>query len=302
MIQSIKWDVTPELIDGWSTPNLYGLLFVTGLILGYLVVKRMFKKEGVSDAILDKLVLYMVLATIAGARLGHVFFYGPYWDGYFSDGSIAQRGYFDHPGDIIKIWEGGLASHGGVLAIIISLFIFSKWVSKKPMLWILDRIAAPGAIGAAFIRLGNLVNSEIVGHETDVAWGFKFLHNDCRAQDVTMCDWQYIPVRHPSQLYEAIAYVIIFAILMFLYWKRSAWKRPGVMFGTFLILLFGARFFVEFTKIAQVDERAEWALNTGQLLSIPFVLAGIFFVWRGLKLKPVEPTPVLTTDEPSKNE
>jgi prolipoprotein diacylglyceryl transferase len=266
---------------------LYGLLFVTGLIIGYLVVKRMFKKQNISDAILDKLVFYMVLATIVGARLGHVFFYGPYWDEYFSDGSIAIRGYLDHPLDILKVYEGGLASHGGVLAIIISLFIFSKWVSKKPMLWILDRIAAPGAIGACFIRLGNLVNSEIVGDETTVSWGVKFIHHDCRAADVSLCDWALIPARHPSQLYEAIAYLLIFAILMFMYWKRNAWMRQGLMFGTFLILLFGARFLIEFTKIPQVDDRAEWALNTGQWLSIPFVLAGIFFLWRGLKGKAV---------------
>ena len=281
MIQAIKWDVTPEIIDGWSTPNLYGLLFVSGLIIGYLVVKRMFKKQNISDAILDKLVFYMVLATIVGARLGHVFFYGPYWD-VEAFGQV-RRGYLDHPGDIIKVWEGGLASHGGVIAIIISLFIFSKWVSKKPMLWILDRIAAPGAIAACFIRLGNLVNSEIVGHETNVSWGFKFLHNYCPDSS---CPWDMVPTRHPSQLYEAIAYLLIFGILMFMYWKRNAWMRQGLMFGIFLILLFGARFLIEFTKIPQVPGRSDWALNTGQWLSIPFVLSGIFFLWRGLKKKP----------------
>lgn len=301
MIQAIKWDVTPELIDGWSTPNLYGLLFVSGLIIGYFVIKRMFKKEGVSEAILDKLVLYMILATIIGARLGHVLFYGPYWDVFYSDGKIAQRGYFDHPVDIIKIWEGGLASHGGAIAILISLFIFSKLISKKPMIWILDRIAAPIAIAGCFIRLGNLINSEIVGNVTTVPWGFKFIHNDCPAQDVTMCNWENIPVRHPSQLYEALAYVFIFVILMYLYWKRNAWIRPGVLFGSFLILLFGARFIIEFTKIAQVDERADWTLNTGQLLSIPFVLAGLVILWIGLKSKPVELKAEVPVDGEAKN-
>jgi len=287
VIQAIKWDVTPELIDGWSTPNLYGLLFVTGLIIGYFVVKRMFKKEGISEAILDKLVLYMVLATILGARLGHVLFYGPYWDVINSDGSIMIRGYFDHPGDIIKIWEGGLASHGGALAILISLFIFSKLVAKKPMMWILDRIVAPIAIAGCFIRLGNLVNSEIVGDFTKMPWGFKFIHHDCNPL-YQVCEWEKITPRHPSQLYESLVYVSIFAILMYMYWKRNAWKRQGVMFGTFLILLFGGRFFVEFTKIPQVEERAEWMFNTGQLLSIPFVLAGVVILWFALKKEPVE--------------
>ena len=173
----------------------------------------------------------------------------------------------------------------------------SKKVIKKPMLWILDRIAAPGAIGACFIRLGNLVNSEIVGDETKSSWGFQFIHHDCRASDVSLCDWALIPVRHPSQLYEAIAYLLIFAILMFMYWKRNAWMRQGLMFGTFLILLFGARFLIEFTKIAQVPGRSDWALNTGQWLSIPFILAGIFFLWRGIKGKavPFEAEPVQDT-------
>ncbi|NRA10768.1 MAG: prolipoprotein diacylglyceryl transferase [Crocinitomicaceae bacterium] len=302
MIQAIKWDMTPELIDGWSTPNLYGLLFVTGLIIGYFVVKRMFKKQEISDAILDKLVFYMILATIVGARLGHVLFYGPYWDERYSDGTIAIRGYFDHPMDIIKVWEGGLASHGGVIAILISLFIFSKWVSKKPMLWILDRIAAPGAIAACCIRLGNLVNSEIVGDKTNVSWGFKFIHHDCRTSDVSLCDWALIDARHPSQLYEAIAYLLVFLILIFMYWKRNAWMRQGVMFGTFLILLFGARFLIEFTKIPQVDGRAGWTLNTGQWLSIPFVMAGIYFLWRGLKSKPVPFVPTSTQGSIEENE
>lgn len=289
MIQAIKWDVTPELIEGWSTPNLYGLLFVTGLIVGYFVVRRMFRKEGIADEILDKLVLYMVLATIIGARLGHVLFYGPYWDEKIGD-IVVREGYFSHPAEIVKIWEGGLASHGGVMAILISLFIFSKWVSKKPMLWILDRITAPGAIAACFIRLGNLVNSEIVGNETSVSWGFKFIHNpsDCYAPTVAECNWADIPARHPSQLYESIAYLFIFLILLYMFWNRKAWRRPGLMFGTFLILLFGARFFVEFTKIPQVMQRQDWTLNTGQWLSIPFVLAGIIILVRALRKPPME--------------
>ena len=278
MIQAIKWDVTPELIDGWSTPNLYGLLFVTGLIIGYFVVKRMFKKEGVPEEYLDKLVMYMVLATIIGARLGHVLFYGPYFD---EPGG--QPGYFSHPLDILKVWEGGLASHGGAIAILIALYIYSKKISKKPIMWVLDRIVAPIAIAATFIRLGNLVNSEIVGDPSNVPWAFSFVHywnETINAYDPTP--------RHPAQLYESLCYFSIFAILMFMYWKRNAWKRQGVMFGTFLILLFGARFFVEFVKLGQTNRDDILLINTGQILSIPFVLLGIYILWNALKRTPKE--------------
>lgn len=283
MIGAINWDVSSELIDGYKTPNLYGLLFVTGLILGYFVVKRMFKKEGIEEQSLDKLVLYMVLGTIIGARLGHVFFYGPYWDVIDADGVVLERGYLSHPEDIIKIWEGGLASHGAAVMILIMLFIYSKKVIKKPYLWILDRIAAPTAIGGAFIRLGNLVNHEMVGDVTTVPWGFRFLHHDCPYP--YECSWNAIPVRHPAQLYEAICYFIAFGILMFLYWKRDLWKKPGVVFGSFLIFIFGSRILVEFVKLGQTARDEYLFLNTGQLLSIPLVLAGIYLVWKGLSKK-----------------
>jgi len=128
---AINWSMGSELIDGWKTPNLYGLLFVSGLIGGYFVVRRMYRKEGVNEELLDKLVLYMVLATIVGARLGHVLFYGPYFDEFTSSGILTERGYFSHPLDILKVWEGGLASHGGVLAILIALYFYSKKSSKK---------------------------------------------------------------------------------------------------------------------------------------------------------------------------
>lgn len=277
----ITWDFTPEIIEGWKTPNWYGLLFVTGLILGYFVIKRMFRKEGIEDQKLDKLVMYVIIATIVGARLGHVLFYGPYFDGVNADG-IFERGYFSHPMDIFKVWEGGLASHGGAIALLIALWLYSKRVSEKPMMWILDRIAAPIAIAGTFIRLGNLVNSEIVGDPTNVPWAFSFVHY---WDDATR---MYDPTpRHPAQLYEALAYISIFAILMFMYWKRSAWKQQGLVFGTFLILLFGARFFVEFIKLGQTARDSVYSINTGQMLSIPFVLLGCFIVWKVLRNKKV---------------
>jgi prolipoprotein diacylglyceryl transferase len=275
VLNYITWDVTPEIIEGYKTPNLYGLLFVTGLIIGYFVIRKVFRKEQIDDAYLDKLVLYMVIATIVGARLGHVLFYGPYF---------GPDGYLSNPLEVFKVWEGGLASHGGAIAILIALYFYSKRVVKKPMIWILDRIAAPIAIAGCFIRLGNLVNSEIVGDPTNVPWAFSFPHywnTELQAFDPTP--------RHPAQLYESIAYTLIFILLIYMYWKRSAWKKPGVLFGTFLITLFGARFFIEFVKLGQAARDENLLINTGQILSIPFVLAGVYILWRALK-KGEQPT------------
>lgn len=278
MILAIDWTMSPEIIPGYKTPNLYGILFVTGLVLGYFVVKRMFKKEGIKDDVLDKLVMYMVIGTIVGARLGHVLFYGPYYDEII-DGRLVE-GYFSHPLDIFKVWQGGLASHGAAIAILIGLYIFSRYTVKKPFLWILDRISAPVAIGGVFIRLGNLVNHEIVGHPTDVPWAFKFQNywnSSIKAFDATP--------RHPAQLYESICYLIAFGILMFLFWRRDAWKKSGFVFGTFLILIFGARLIIEFFKVGQTARDEILFLNTGQLLSIPFIIVGIVLILRSISNK-----------------
>jgi prolipoprotein diacylglyceryl transferase len=268
MILGIDWNVSAELIDGWATPNKYGLLFVTGLILGFVVTRKMFKNEGVPERILDSLLVYVILATIIGARLGHVFFYD--WDYYKN-----------HLGDIIKVWEGGLASHGAAIAILIGLFIFSKKVSKKPYLWILDRIAAPIAIAGTFIRLGNLVNHEIIGDPTDLPWGFRFNLSG----DEFLINGEHV-FRHPTQLYEAIFYLLTFALLMYLYWKTNAKNKPGVLFGTFMIVLWTVRLLVEFVKVGQTARDFESILNTGQMLSIPFIIAGIGILYFGLKSEP----------------
>ncbi|NDE03765.1 MAG: prolipoprotein diacylglyceryl transferase [Flavobacteriia bacterium] len=277
MIQSIHWAVDSQLIDGWRTPNLYGLLFVSGIIMGYFVIRKMFRAEQVEDKILDTLVTYMVLATIIGARLGHVLFYGPYWDK-IANGQIVERGYFSHPGDIVKIWEGGLASHGAAIAILIALFIFTKKVSKRSYIWILDRIAAPIAIAATFIRLGNLVNHEMVGYVTDVPWAFEFVY----FYNEAIGNYDPTP-RHPAQLYEAICYFISFGVLLYLYWKLKKWQQPGFVFGSFLILIFGSRIICEFFKLGQTARDYTLPLNTGQLLSIPLVIAGIYLVVKAAK-------------------
>ena len=278
MILGIDWKMDAQLIDGWSTPNLYGLLFVSGLIIGFFVVKRMFKSENIPEEWLDKLLIYMVVATIVGARLGHVLFYGPYFDVYTEEGFLIERGYFSNPFSILKVWEGGLASHGGAIAILIALYLYSKKISKKPLFWILDRIVAPIAIAATFIRLGNLVNHEIIGEVTAMPWGFKF-HN-AYPQELTL------DYRHPTQLYEAISYFIIFLSLLGLFWKTKLKERQGFIFGVFLILLMGARFIVEFFKLPQETYDLGIALNTGQLLSIPFILAGVVILFLSQKKPP----------------
>ena len=270
----ITWNVTPEIFENLKTPNLYGLLFVTGLIIGYFLVKNMFKREGIKEEVLDKLVFYIVLGTIIGARLGHVFFYGPYFDGVDSKGMM-QRGYFSHPEDIFKVWEGGLASHGAAIVILIALYIFSKKVSGKSYMWILDRMAAPILIAACCIRLGNLVNSEIVGIPTDLPWAFSFTNyynDELGVMDPTP--------RHPAQLYESICYLFSFIFLMFLYYKKQAYLIPGKLFGWFLILLWGTRFMVEFIKVGQTARDYTWALNTGQILSIPLIILGLYLLLR----------------------
>lgn len=270
MIGAIDWNVTSELIEGWATPNKYGLLFVSGLILGYLVMKRMFKREGIPEDQLEKLLIYVVFATIIGARLGHVFFYD--WPSYR-----------EHPIDIFKVWEGGLASHGAAIAIIIALVFYSKKVSHRPIMWILDRVVIPVAIGATFIRLGNLVNHEIIGKPSDLPWAFIFNHAGMEYE----INGQQVP-RHPAQLYESIYYFFTFLFLLFLYWKTNARLRQGVLFGTFMIVLWFGRFMIEFVKEGQTERDHFGVLNTGQLLSIPLIIAGIVILYLGLKKKVVD--------------
>jgi len=265
VILGIDWKVSSQLIEGWSVPNLYGLLFVSGLIIGYFVIKRMFDKEGIPEAWLDSLLIYIVIATILGARLGHVFFYE--WDYYK-----------DHLSEIPKVWEGGLASHGGAIAILIALFIFSKKVSKRSMFWVLDRIVAPIAIAACFIRLGNLVNHEIIGVPTDLPWGVKFWNES--VDNLVLLNGEFVHVfRHPAQLYESIAYLLIFAVLLRLFWKTNIKLKQGMLFGIFLVLLFGARLIIEFVKIGQAERDEGMFLNTGQWLSIPFIIAGLVIIF-----------------------
>lgn len=257
---AITWDVSPEIIEGWRSPNWYGLLFASGFFLGYMIVRKMFRDENIPEKWLDKLLMYVMIATIIGARLGHVFFYD--WSYYSAK-----------PEKIIAVWEGGLASHGAVIGIIFALWLYSKRVSKKSILWILDRVVVPIAIAGCFIRLGNLMNSEIIGIPTGSDYGFIFTQLG-----------ETFP-RHPAQLYESVSYLLIFILLFYMFWKTDAKKKSGLLFGVFLTAIFTARFIIEFIKEGQADRDAELFLNTGQLLSIPAVLIGLFFVIRPWILK-----------------
>lgn len=262
----ITWNPDPEIFSlGPLTVRYYGLFFALGFLLGYYIIEQMFKREQLPEKWLDKLFIYVVVATVVGARLGHVFFYG--WD-YYSQ----------NPGEILAIWHGGLASHGGAIGILVAIYLYSKRVTKKPMLWILDRLVVPVALAAVFIRLGNLMNSEIIGQVTDVPWAFWFQKVDPN-QEV---------LRHPTQIYEALSYLVVFVYLMFLYWKTNARLRQGLLFGVFLIGIFASRFIIEFLKENQEAFEDSMTMNMGQILSIPFVIAGLYYVNKAIKRGPVK--------------
>jgi prolipoprotein diacylglyceryltransferase len=240
---TITWSASPEIINiGPITLRWYGLLFASGFLVGLFIVKKMFIAEKAPEAWLDKAFMHIVLGAVIGARLGHVFFYD--WE-FYSNNLM----------EIPKIWRGGLASHGGAIGIIIALWLFSKNVSKKSILWILDKVVVPTALAGCFIRLGNLMNSEIIGSPSDASW--------------------------------ALTYLVSFALLFGLYWKTNAKDKPGFFFGLFLVLIFGFRILMENFKESQggFESALGNIMSTGQWLSIPFVLIGLFFILRPTKHK-----------------
>lgn len=262
MLSFIHWNMNPDLFSiGPITVRWYGLMFALSFIVGYSIVERMFKRENQNEKWLDSLLMYIVIATIVGARLGHVFFYG--WD-YYSQNLL----------EIVMVNKGGLASHGGAAGIFIALLIYSKKYTKRNVFWIIDRVVVPTALAAMAIRMGNLFNSEIYGIETAQPWGFIFERNG-----------ETVP-KHPTQLYEALSYLVTFGILMWMYWKTEARTKIGMLSGVFFILVFTARFFIEYIKEDQEAFEATMALNMGQWLSIPFILGGVALVVWAVKSKP----------------
>jgi len=238
-------------------------MFALGFLIGYEIMCRMFKHEGQPEQWVGILLLWSVAGTIIGSRLGHVFFYE--WDSYSQ-----------HPIEILKVWKGGLASHGGAIGVITGVICFSYFTTKRSPLWTLDRIVVPIALVGAMIRFGNLMNSEIFGGPTDLPWGMWFVNS---------AEWRSVypgVACHPTQIYESLCYLALFGFLMWLYWRKNAEARPGLLFGIFLTGIFLPRFFIEFIKNDQVAFEADMLLNMGQRLSIPFVLAGIFFIIRAM--------------------
>ena len=259
LLNYIHWNVDPEIFKIWIfSIRYYGLFFASGFLIGYYIYEKMMKSEGVNPQWVDSLFFYLIIATVVGSRLGHVFFYS--WD-YYSQ----------NPSEILKVWHGGLASHGGAIGIVVAMFLYSKLVTKRTMLWAFDRVVVPIALVTAFIRFGNLMNSEIYGNVTTMPWGVIFERNG-----ETLA-------KHPTQIYEALSYLVSFGILTYLYWKTSSKNRPGLILGAFFVLMFSARFIVEFIKEDQEAFEAGMALNMGQWLSIPFILCGLFLIYRAMK-------------------
>jgi len=258
LLATITWSISPEIYSiGPIHIRYYGLLFALSFVVGFKIMEHIFNKENRSMDDLNDLVWYMILGTVIGARLGHCLFYNPDY-------------YLANPIEILKIWTGGLASHGAAVGILTSIYFYSKKKKNQSFLWVMDRVVITVALAAVFIRMGNLFNSEIIGHPTDLAWGFIFTSVD------------NIP-RHPAQLYEALFYLLSFVIIYFQYKKYDGKFNDGYLFGIFLILIFGFRIFVEYFKENQTYFEEGMLLNMGQLLSIPLVIAGIYFLYYSKK-------------------
>ncbi|MDA3893962.1 MAG: prolipoprotein diacylglyceryl transferase [Salinivirgaceae bacterium] len=245
----IHWNVNPEIftIGDWG-PRWYGVLFALGFVIGYYIMLKFFKKEGIKQEVLDSLTMHIFLGTLIGARLGHCLFYEPSY-------------YLSNPVKILMVWQGGLASHGAAVGILIALFLFIK-KQKKPFIWIMDNVMIVIPFALFCIRLGNLMNSEIYGHVTNLPWGIIFERNG------------ETEPKHPTQLYEGLSYLLISVLMYYLAEYKNAKEQKGLIFGLSFILLFSARFLIEFVKENQVDFEKTMTLNMGQLLSVPFILLG----------------------------
>lgn len=246
------WNVSPEIFTvGGFAPRWYGLCFAVAMLIGYQFMKYFFKERNISQQVLDSGFVIFVVATIVGARLGHCLFYEPEY-------------YLSRPLEILMVWKGGLASHGGTLGILIAMIYYTR-KNNIPFLWFADRVSIPISIGGALIRIGNFFNSEMIGHPApqDLPWAIVFKQVD------------EIP-RHPGQLYEAFGYLLMTAILLLMYRFRGNEAKPGRLIGTMFMGIFSIRIFVEFFKENQVDFENGMALNMGQILSIPMVLLGVF--------------------------
>ncbi|MDR2010678.1 MAG: prolipoprotein diacylglyceryl transferase [Bacteroidales bacterium] len=268
MICEIIWDISPIIFEfGDFQLRYYGILFVLGFIVSYFILKRIYIKENIPVSELDSLSVYVALGGLIGARVGHCIFYD--WS-YFSNHILEIFLPVSFDPSFHFVGYQGLASHGGAIGVIVAVLIFKRKSVKKSFFWLIDRIAIPTGFAGAFIRLGNLMNSEIYGHPTDLPWGFVFAENGDT--------W----ASHPTQIYEAICYILTSIVLMLLYKNERFRNARGFLLGVFFIMIFTARFFIEFLKENQVSFEESMRLNMGQILSIPLVLTGIFLIVRSL--------------------
>ena len=290
ILNYITWNVDPVLFHlGSLQVRWYGLLWALGFLIGYFIMKRIYQREKMAEDALDKLLIYMLVSTVVGARLGHCLFYEPDY-------------YLSNPLKIFAVWEGGLASHGGAIGILIGLWLYVRNYNKSKKekndlqhinyIWILDRIVVAVCLVGALIRVGNVINHEIYGTPTSLPWGFVFMrgaeqfcgtvdnYTACNAWDAPCPPTEWLPC-HPTGLYEAFFCLVAMGILLWMYYKRDlGHKQPGLMFGTFLVIIFGSRICIEFLKNVQVEFERNMVFDMGQWLSVPFVIIGIgMIVW-----------------------
>jgi len=263
IIYEIHWDPSIGIDLGFITLRYYSLMFLIAFAGGYQIMKKIFKAEGLKQEVLDKILVYTIVGTLLGARLGHVIFYQAEL---FLQDPLSVFLPFQFVPEVKFTGFRGLASHGAAIGIFIAMILFSKKILKRHVLWILDRIVLPVSFGAIFVRIGNFLNSEIVGKPTNSDYGVVFVQLG-----------ENFP-RHPAQLYESISYLVLFSILYIIYWKTKRSQTLGFLFGLFFTLLWTIRFFVEYMKAPQVPERADWLFNTGQLLSLPLIALGVLLL------------------------
>lgn len=299
MILSIIWDVDPVIIHWGLNGGLrwYGVLWALGIYLAFLTQVKFYKNEHCPEQWTDQLFMWMVAGVIIGARLGHCWFY----EWHLSNDPIQIFGwtinyrnpYIENPLALLRIWEGGLSSHGGAFGLITAAwFLNKKHFSKRPeyhtsLVWIFDRLVIGVCITGALIRLGNLMNSEIYGGPTNLPWGFIFVR-----------DGQTEPC-HPTQIYEMLYCLIGFVVTWLMYWKGKCYRREGLIFGVFLEIIFFTRFMLEFIKLDQEAFESNMWLNMGQILSIPFIMWGVYLIIRAYR-RPLTPEPIIKQDSQKK--
>ena len=270
----IHWNVNPEAFSlGPLTVHWYGVLYGCAFIVSYYAFKDLLKFDKLPEDFADRALIYMILGTVIGARIGDCFFYHPKY-------------YLQHPFEIFSVWKGGLSSHGGAIGILTALYIFARKL-QKPYIWILDRVVIVIGVAGFFIRMGNLMNSEIYGYSTTLPWGFIFERNG-----------ETLP-KHPTQIYEALYYALTYLVLRFVYRKSDNRPRPFLIFGLFLIMVFGFRFCIEFIKNPQEEFEQNMLFNMGQYLSMPFIILGIIMLI--ITTRKEKPALLPDTRQPQKN-